>query len=82
MHGLRSAAIGRPVTEEQFLQVATEVEEEVRSVGGPVSSEQVGLAVLKRLRLIDQVAALRFASVYKGFTEVGDFERELRLIKE
>ncbi len=81
VHGLCSAAKGRPVTEEQFELLAREVEEEMRSIGGPVTSERVGLAVLNRLRAIDQIAALRFASVYKGFTEVADFERELRLIK-
>ena len=81
VHGLCSAAKGRPIAEEQFEQLASEVEEEMRSLGGAVSSERVGLAVLDRLRVIDPIAALRFASVYKGFTEVADFERELRLIK-
>lgn len=81
VYGLRSAAKGRPVTEAQFCQLAANVEEQMRSASGDVTSEQVGLAVLDGLRSIDPVAALRFASVYKGFTEVADFERELRLIK-
>lgn len=81
IHGIRSSAKGRPVSEGQFQELATAVEEEMRASGGTVTSEQVGLAVLDRLRAIDPVAALRFASVYKGFTEVADFERELRLIK-
>lgn len=81
VHGLRSSAKGCPISEEQFVAIARDVEEEMRCAQGTVTSERVGLAVLDRLRVIDQVAALRFASVYKGFTEVADFERELRLIK-
>ena len=51
-----------------------------RSRGGEASSEEIGLAVLERLRQLDEVAYLRFASVYKGFSEVGDFEREAGLL--
>jgi transcriptional repressor NrdR len=53
------------------------VEEELRALGGEVGSEQVGLAVLERLRGLDHVAYLRFASVYKGFEDLADFEREV-----
>ncbi len=81
VRGLRLAAKGRPLTEEQFCSLAAEVEDEMRSVNGEITSERVGLAVLNRLRVVDKIAALRFASVYKGFSEVADFERELRLIK-
>lgn len=81
VHGLRSAAKGRPITEEQFSSIACSVEEMMRTAHGEITSEHVGLAVLDQLRGIDPVAALRFASVYKGFTEAADFERELRLIK-
>ena len=45
--------------------------------GPRCSSEMVGLAVLERLRLLDPVSYVRFASVYKGFEDVGDFEREV-----
>ena len=53
------------------------VEEELREVGGEVASERVGVAVLERLRGLDHVAYLRFASVYKGFEDLADFEREV-----
>jgi transcriptional repressor NrdR len=46
-----------------------------------VTSEQVGLAVLEHLRQMDEVAYLRFASVYKGFEDLGDFQREVGLLK-
>ena len=45
--------------------------------GGEVGSERVGMAVLERLRALDDVAYLRFASVYKGFEDLADFEREV-----
>jgi transcriptional repressor NrdR len=54
-----------------------EIEAELRSQPGPISSETVGTMVLNRLRAVDEIASLRFASVYKDFRDVGDFEREL-----
>jgi transcriptional repressor NrdR len=50
--------------------------------GREVTSEELGVAVLERLRRLDEVAYLRFASVYKGFTDVGDFEREAGLLSK
>lgn len=79
--GLISAAKGRPLGEETFDAIVDGIEDEARAQGGDVSSEWVGLAVLDRLRRIDQVTCLRFASVYKDFNDIRDFEREVRLIK-
>jgi transcriptional repressor NrdR len=78
--GLRSATKNRRVTEEQLEVLAQEVEDELREDGSEPSSEQVGLAVLERLRVLDEVAYLRFASVYKGFEGVDDFRREVGLL--
>ena len=78
--GLRSATKNRPVTEEQLEVLAHEVEDELREDGSEPSSEQVGLAVLERLRVLDEVAYVRFASVYKGFEGVDDFRREVGLL--
>jgi transcriptional repressor NrdR len=75
--GVRLAATGRPIEEAAIEQLATEVEEEVRAAGPEVSSERIGIEVLDRLRHLDQVAALRFASVYKGFDDLADFAREI-----
>ena len=75
--GVRAAAKYRPITDEQMAQLACEVEDAMRLSGPEVSSEAVGLAVLERLRDIDSVAYLRFASVYKGFDDPADFEREV-----
>jgi transcriptional repressor NrdR len=56
------------------------VEEGLRLEGPELTSERVGRAVLDRLRGLDEVAYLRFASVYKGFEDVEDFEREVGLL--
>lgn len=81
VHGLASAAKGRPIESEDFELLVDSIEEQARLEGCEVTSEWVGLSVLDRLRDIDDVTCLRFASVYKGFTEIGDFEREASLIK-
>ncbi|MFP5378036.1 MAG: transcriptional regulator NrdR, partial [Acidimicrobiia bacterium] len=60
--------------------LAAELEDTLRLSGPEVTSQAIGLAVLERLRVIDEVAYLRFASVYKGFTDAGDFEREVGLL--
>jgi transcriptional repressor NrdR len=78
--GLRAATKNRPVSEEQLELLASSVEDELREEGSDSTSEQVGLAVLERLRVLDEVAYLRFASVYKGFEGVDDFRREVGLL--
>jgi len=78
--GLRAAAKNRPISLQQMEGLAAEVEEAFRLHGPDVTTEQVGRAVLDRLQGLDEVAYLRFASVYKGFADVGDFEREVGLL--
>ena len=78
--GIVSAAKGRPVTLEQIGLVAETLEDRWRLQGGEVTSDQIGLAVLDELRDLDQVAYVRFASVYKGFDDAADFQRELTLL--
>ena len=67
----------RPVTPEQVTRLVDRVQERVRRRGPEVTSEQVGVAVLADLAKLDQVAYIRFASVYKDFQEISDFEQEL-----
>jgi transcriptional repressor NrdR len=80
--GVMAAAKNRPVTQAQMDQLAAEVEEALRLAGPEVGSQQVGLAVLDGLRALDEVAYLRFASVYKDFSAARDFEREADLLKK
>ena len=67
----------RPVTAGQVERLVDRVEERMRRKGPEVSSEQIGVAVLADLAKLDQVAYMRFASVYKDFQEITDFEREM-----
>lgn len=79
--GVQSATKGRPVGAGEAEALATAVEDEMRQLpSGEVTSEQVGRAVLEHLREVDVIAAVRFASVYKGFDDLADFERELTLL--
>ena len=78
--GLRAAAKNRAGAAERVEELAAELEESLRLEGPEVTSQAVGLAVLERLRVLDEVAYLRFASVYKGFADIGDFEREVGLL--
>ncbi len=80
--GVRKACQGRPVTEDQLAVLAQRVEEQVRSVGSAqVESHDVGLAVLEPLRELDEVAYLRFASVYRAFETLDDFEAAIALLR-
>ncbi len=79
---MRSAAKNRPLAPEQLEAVAAQIEEAVRIEGPEVTSARIGSLVLARLRALDEVAYVRFASVYKGFAAPGDFEREIDLLAE
>jgi transcriptional repressor NrdR len=78
--GIGAAAKNRPVTAEQLDALGAEIEEALRLDGPDVTTEQIGRAVLDRLREVDEVAYLRFVSVYKGFEDLTDFEREVVLL--
>ena len=80
--GIQRAVAHRPVDESAVTAIAAEIEEELRAEGAEVSSARVGLAVLDRLRVLDPVSYLRFASVYKGFEDVTDFEREVAVLQK
>ena len=82
LDGIRRAAKNRPISEDDIAALAAGVEELVREEGSEVGSETVGKAVLDRLRALDPVAYLRFASVYKGFEDLTDFEREVGLLQK
>ena len=83
--GVRSACKGRPVNDEQIDALAEMVEDDMRLAqvaGTEITSSTVGHAVLERLRDLDKVAYVRFASVYKNFDDTSDFSRELALLKQ
>lgn len=79
--GVMAAAKGRPIDDESVNALADSIEEELRMAGGgDVPSTRVGVAVLDRLRELDEVAYIRFASVYKNFDAAEDFQREAALL--
>ena len=79
--GIRRAAKNRPVAESEIQAIAEEVEEAMRAdARRPVPSAEIGRDILERMRDLDEVAYLRFASVYKDFQELTDFERELGIL--
>jgi transcriptional repressor NrdR len=77
--GVRRACQGRSVDEDALAKLAQQVEEAVRGSGqAEVPSQEIGLAILGPLRELDEVAYLRFASVYRSFTSADDFAAEIR----
>jgi transcriptional repressor NrdR len=80
--GVRRACQGRPVSEDQLAILAQRVEDTIRARGcAEVPSHEVGLAILGPLRELDEVAYLRFASVYRGFESLADFEAEIATLR-
>ncbi|MGQ7296209.1 transcriptional regulator NrdR [Quadrisphaera sp. KR29] len=80
--GVRKACQGRPVTADQLARLAQQVEEQVRTAGrAEVDAHDVGVAVLAPLRELDEVAYLRYASVYQGFDSLEDFEAAIALLR-
>ena len=80
--GVRKACQGRPVDEDSIALLAQKVEETVRAKGAAeVPSHDVGLAILGPLRELDEVAYLRFASVYQAFDSLEDFEAAISQLR-
>lgn len=80
--GARKACKGRPVTEDQLDRLGQAVEDVLRSEGyAEVPSHEVGMAILAPLRELDEVAYLRFASVYRQFESADDFEDEIAMLR-
>ena len=80
--GARKACQGRPVTDDQLQLLAQQVEESIRAMGqAEVDAHEVGLAILEPLRHLDEVAYLRFASVYQAFDNLEDFEQAITLLR-
>ena len=80
--GVRKACQGRPVTEDELQILGQQVEETIRAQGqAEIDAHEVGLAILAPLRCLDEVAYLRFASVYQAFDSLEDFEGAITLLR-
>ena len=80
--GIRKALAGRATSQVQIDELVDRLERRLRRKGPEVTSRQVGAEVLAALQKADEVAYVRFASVYKGFQGITDFEREVGLLLE
>ncbi|MGB2758098.1 MAG: transcriptional regulator NrdR [Acidimicrobiia bacterium] len=76
--GIRAAVGNGPVESATVDALVRSIEDDMAAQGSPVTSDEIGIAVLDRLRKLDPAAYLRFASVYKGFEAAEDFAREIR----
>lgn len=80
--GVRRACQGRPVDEDLLAVLAQQVEDSIRAAGAAeVPSQEIGLAILGPLRELDEVAYLRFASVYRAFSSADDFMAEIESLR-
>jgi transcriptional repressor NrdR len=80
--GVRRACQGRPVSDDDLALLAHQVEERIRATGAAaVDSQDVGLEILGPLRELDEVAYLRFASVYRSFDSIDDFQVEIQALR-
>ena len=80
--GVRKACKGRPVTDAQLACLGQDVEDALRLSGqAEFDANEVGLAILAPLRALDEVAYLRFASVYRAFESADDFTAEIAMLR-
>lgn len=80
--GVRRACQGRPVSEDALAKLGQQVEEEIRGRGvAEIPAHEIGLAILGPMRELDEVAYLHFASVYRGFESLADFEAEIASLR-
>ncbi len=82
INGVKKACQGRPVTETDLILLAQAVEETVRATGmAQIEANDIGLAILEPLRRLDEVAYMRFASVYQGWNTLDDFEAAVNALR-
>jgi transcriptional repressor NrdR len=79
IHGLERAFEKRPISHEKIEKIAREVEEQIRKkIKKEIKTEKIGEIIIKKIKKIDEVAYVRFASVYRDFKDVKDFKKELK----
>lgn len=81
--GVRKACQGRPVSDDDLAMLAQKVEESIRANGqAEINALDIGLAILPPLRSLDEIAYLRFASVYRAFETLDDFDAAIASLRE
>lgn len=79
--GMSASLADRSISGSALEELAVDVESALRGMGAQVTSDDIGYEVLERLKTVDEVAYLRFASVYKGFQDAADFEKEVAALE-
>lgn len=83
LRGVRSSLVNRPVDEERIQKFADQIEMSLRKrKGKEIQSKDIGDMVLKKLKTLDEVAYMRYASVYHGFEDIKSFEKALKDLKK
>jgi transcriptional repressor NrdR len=81
-HGMRASVAKRPVSRDQVSALALEVEREIGELGvSEIHSREIGERVLPKLKALDQVAYVRFASIYRDFRDLDGFAKELDALR-
>ncbi|NKX91743.1 transcriptional repressor NrdR [Sanguibacter hominis ATCC BAA-789] len=81
-NGVRKACQGRPVSDDDLAILAQRVEDSIRGSGSAeIDANEIGLSILGPLRELDEVAYLRFASVYQDFSSLEDFESAITALR-
>ncbi len=76
--GIRKAFEKRPITDENFKKLVSQIEQEIQKKANPeITSQEIGDIVMRKIKKVDKVAYVRFASVYKQFEDIGEFKAEL-----
>ncbi len=79
--GIRKAFEKRPISDEDFRKLVSQIEQDVQKKANPeITSEQIGEIVMKKIKKVDKVAYVRFASVYKQFEDIEEFKAELQTL--
>jgi transcriptional repressor NrdR len=82
-HGIQAAVAKRPVSRDQVTAIALDVEREIAELSvSEIASREIGERVLRKLRGLDQVAYVRFASIYRDFADLEGFAKELDSLRE
>jgi len=82
-HGIQAAVAKRPVSRDQVSEIALDVEREIAELSvSEIASREIGERVLRKLRGLDQVAYVRFASIYRDFADLEGFAKELDSLRE
>lgn len=77
--GIRKAFEKRPLTREDYRELVSKIEQDIQKLGKPeITSKEIGNIVMKKIKNLDQVAYIRFASVYRQFADVDEFVREAK----